>query len=116
MAVTVRRTRAHLRRRSDEEQRAAEARLHDLEDALPVAVAILRELGAERVWCFGSLAAGDVHAGSDLDLAVCGLSPSTWVEASGRLSRQVPVTVELVRLEDAPPTLRDRILDEGIAQ
>lgn len=48
-------------------QRAASALAQGRLAKLPQAVALLRALGAERVWLFGSLSTGAVHEGSDVD-------------------------------------------------
>lgn len=47
-------------------------------------------VGAKQNWAFGSLVNGNVHPGSDRDVAVLGLSRETWASALGRLSQLVP--------------------------
>ncbi|MEN3202654.1 MAG: nucleotidyltransferase domain-containing protein [Atribacterota bacterium] len=47
-----------------------EERKKRLEEELQRILAILRDWGAERIILFGSLASGNVHMGSDLDLVV----------------------------------------------
>lgn len=87
------------------------------QEALALAEQIARVLrdrfGARRVIPFGSLAGdGPWHAGSDLDLAVEGLSSSALREAERQLSEIVPpwLEVDLVSLERAYPEVRARIL------
>lgn len=68
-----------------------------------------------RIWLFGSLAKGrNPDFRSDIDLAVQGLAPertlSTWAELDEALRLQP----DLVRWEEANPTLRDEIEHWGI--
>jgi predicted nucleotidyltransferase len=75
----------------------------------------LRARGAVRVRLFGSLARGrppGVH--SDFDFAVEGLPPESFLGALGTLLQILPLPVDLVEMESAPPELRERILKEGI--
>lgn len=77
---------------------------------------VLRQCyGARRVIPFGPLV-GDVpwHEGSDLDLAVEGLSAAALWEAAKHLEAMVPswFVVDLVPLEHTHPTVRARILGE----
>ncbi len=80
---------------------------------LPAIVDELARLGAGRVVLFGSVARGEADDDSDLDLAVLGLPGSKFFEAMSKAWTAAGRPVDLVRLEDAPPTLRDRILAEG---
>ena len=76
---------------------------------------VLREqFGVKRVIVFGSVA-GDapLHEGSDLDLLVEGLSADKFWEAWRVLENEVlsgQVKVDLVRLEEAPQWLIERVL------
>ena len=78
-----------------------------------VARRLASELGASRVVLFGSYATGDVHLGSDVDLATLGLPASRAGEAEALASRALGVVVEVFRLEDLPPAFRDRMTTEG---
>jgi len=91
---------------------AHEARLRA---TLPALVERLYALGAERVWLFGSLAHGDVHERSDIDLAVEGLRPGTFFDAYADLLDAAEARVDLVDLSTAPPSLREHILASGRA-
>ena len=104
---------ASLRARDRARAREAHARAEVLRALLPQAAATLRELGAKQIWAFGSLVNGNVHPGSDMDLAVLGLSGEAWASALGRLSQLVPAEVDLVRIESATPSFADRIRCEG---
>lgn len=114
--VTPADTARHLRRRAAAEQAAADARAVRLRALLPAAVRCLRErYGADRVLLFGSLAVGEHHAGSDVDLAASGVPAARYFAALGDLMEIFGAPVDLVRLEEAPPSLAERIEAEGIA-
>ncbi|MEZ4265729.1 MAG: nucleotidyltransferase domain-containing protein [Myxococcota bacterium] len=114
MSVTVEQAAAALRRRAAEDKARAQARAAALSARLPHARAVLTEkYGATRVLLFGSLASGDVHATSDVDIAVEGLQPVAYFDALSDLMDVFEVRVDLVRLETASPSLRERIEAEG---
>lgn len=79
-------------------------------------VAYLKEhYGARRVVVFGSLRGdGPWHEGSDLDLAVEGLTPKEFWRAWDELEELVPrwLTIDLFPLERVYPEVRARILGE----
>jgi predicted nucleotidyltransferase len=87
-----------------------------LRELLPAAVAALREHGAQKVILFGSLATGRTTGGSDIDLAVEGLAAERYFSALADVMAAVVGPVDLVRLEEAPASLVDRIAAEGIEQ
>jgi predicted nucleotidyltransferase len=115
MGVEVGDTVAHLRRLEQERAARGRQRLAAIERLLPVAAGILRERGAARVYAFGSVASGLTGPTSDLDLAVEGLPAERYFDALGALMRALPCDVDLVRLEEAPESLGERILAEGRA-
>jgi predicted nucleotidyltransferase len=84
-----------------------------LQARLPELARLLAGLGARRVLVFGSLLHGEVHAGSDIDLAVEGLAAERYWAALDAVTRAAGVPVDLVPLEDAAPSLRERVLAEG---
>lgn len=95
---------------------AAEAaeRARRLRSRLPAAVDCLRErYGAKAVILFGSLANGSCRTDSDVDLAVTGLSEARYFKALADLMGIFEGPVDLVRLEEAPPSLIERIHAEG---
>jgi uncharacterized protein len=65
---------------------------------------------------FGSRARGDATARSDIDLAIEAPQATRrqWLELTS-LVEEAPtlLPIDLVRLEEAPPALRTRILAEG---
>ncbi|MCC7043273.1 MAG: nucleotidyltransferase domain-containing protein [Acidobacteria bacterium] len=84
-----------------------------------IAEALARDSRIAYALLFGSVARGDLHAGSDLDIAI-GLMPgarwsareagvlvSDLEQASGR-------TVDLVILDDAPPAVAYRAFRDGV--
>lgn len=83
---------------------------------LPAAAALLRaEFGAEKVWLFGSLAGGRPHAESDVDLAVDAVSAGGYFTAIDRLSQALGCEVDLVDMRTASTSIRDRVLQTGVA-
>ncbi len=71
----------------------------------------------ELAYLFGSAARGDMHANSDIDVAVFG-STALPIQAEAKLARQlaeaVPShTVDLVLLRQATPLLRYEVISEG---
>lgn len=96
-------------------QRARDERIAVLRARLSDAAAALAGLGATRVLLFGSLAHGEPHASSDVDLAVVGIPVTAYWRAIDGACRALGTDhVDLVRLEEAAPTLRARILEEGV--
>jgi predicted nucleotidyltransferase len=63
---------------------------------------------------FGSLATAEHHVGSDLDLAATGIPPTRYFAALADLMGLVHGPVDLVRLEEAPASLAERIEADGI--
>jgi predicted nucleotidyltransferase len=104
-----------LRERSAEQQARADRRAQRLRAHLPRAARLLTErYQAKRVVLFGSLAVGTYSERSDVDLAVEGLPSSTYFSALADLMGIFGGPVDLVRLEEAVPSLRDRIRAEGL--
>jgi predicted nucleotidyltransferase len=77
---------------------------------------LLKEtFGVRQVWAFGSLVRDQLDERSDIDLAVVGLAERDLCRAVGRLQALDPeFPIDVVRLEDAPPSLRRRIEREGV--
>lgn len=69
------------------------------------------------VLLFGSRARGDADPRADVDLAVVapGAEQRVWLDFAFRLEEiDSPVPVQVVRLEEAPAALRERVLEEGV--
>lgn len=114
MPVSLAEMVAHLRRRQQQQAQQAQARAQRLHALAPAARDLLRrQHGVDRVWLFGSLARGDSGPDSDVDLAVEGLQPADYFQVLGELMGLFGGRVDLVRMEDASPSLRQRVLEEG---
>jgi uncharacterized protein len=112
--VTARELAQTLRARSAERRAKAEVRAERLRAQLPKAARILAEkYQASRVLLFGSLAMGTYDEHSDVDLAVEGLPSATYFHALADLMVLFADPVDLVRIEEAMPSLRERIQEEG---
>lgn len=94
-------------------QRAASALAQGRLAKLPQAVALLRGLGAERVWLFGSLSTGAVHEGSDVDFMVSGLPASERTSAWLDLEALFGTPVDLVPEEAASSEFRQAVHHNG---
>ncbi|HYV45203.1 MAG TPA: nucleotidyltransferase domain-containing protein [Myxococcaceae bacterium] len=78
------------------------------------AAQILRGFGATGVWLFGSLAWGEPHQGSDVDLLVEGVPAASWLDAVRAAERLFAgAQVDALRSEDSPRSLVDRVRAEG---
>ena len=112
--VTPADTARHLRRRRETAQSEGARRAAQLRARLPGAGARLREVyGVTGVRLFGSLANGTCRAKSDVDLAVSGLDQPRYFEALADLMEILGAPVDLIRTEDAPQSLSERIDAEG---
>jgi predicted nucleotidyltransferase len=99
------------RERAGRADRAARAR----EVGLSIARVLHAEYGVSRVVLFGSVARGECHSGSDLDLAVAGLAADTLFRAGARAESLAPgIDVDLVPLESVSPALLDDIRRDGV--
>jgi predicted nucleotidyltransferase len=67
------------------------------------AVQILKEEGCTEIYVFGSVATGETHASSDIDLAVRGCPPGRFFHMLGRLMMTLDHSVDLVDLDSADP-------------
>jgi predicted nucleotidyltransferase len=114
MVVTATETALHLQALAAAERELGNARAARLFAHSAQARRLLVERhGARRVWLFGSLVAGQPTADSDVDLAVEGLAGSAYFGALADLMALFHGPVDLVRLEDAADSLRERVLAEG---
>lgn len=115
MPVSARETASHLRAREAAQRERGRARAARLLSKTGQARALLVERhGARRVWLFGSLVHGEPTIESDVDLAVEGLSPSAYFPALTELMTLFRGPVDLVRLEEAVPSLCERVQAEGV--
>ena len=79
---------------------------------------LVERFGARRVYLFGSLGghtAAPFGPHSDIDLAVEGLQPDRYWAALAALDPELPpeTSLDLVRLDDAHPSLASRVRSTG---
>jgi uncharacterized protein len=96
-----------------ERQRGTERAARLLAHASEARSVLVDRYGAQRVWLFGSLVAGQPTPESDVDLAAQGLDGSVYFSALAELMALFQGPVDLVRIEEASESLRDRVLSEG---
>ena len=96
--------------RADIDARSTELRAR----AESVGQMLVRDFGARRVWLFGSLAWGTVAVASDVDLLVEGLDAGLLFRAGAAAEAIVRAEVDLLREEDAPASLMQRVRSEGV--
>ena len=80
-------------------------------------VRLVHDAGGEQVRVFGSVARGDDHEGSDVDLLFVMRRPLSLMELGrleGEVSAAVGVPVDLVPESSLRPALRDRALAEAV--
>lgn len=82
-------------------------------DDLSRAVKILQEEGCSEIFLFGSVARGEAHAESDLDLAVSGCPRGRFFSLIGRLLVELEHPVDLVNL-DMQAALAQYLKQEGL--
>lgn len=101
-----------LSRRKVEDASAAAA-ASEARRRLPELVDVARRYGVRSLYLFGSLADGRFMSGSDIDLAVEGLDRLLLFRLSAELNQIVDQQVDLLRLEEAPPSLVERVRSTG---
>lgn len=77
------------------------------------AVAILRKHGASRVILYGSLARGDYHTDSDIDIGFEGIPHSRYFRVVAECLMNIPRRISVVDLTDTYGVFRARIDEEG---
>ena len=100
--------------RIEARREAARERADGLRARAGEAVRVLAaEFGIRRAWLFGSLAWGDPHQESDVDLLVEGLAAGLAAAAERRVAGIIRAPVDLVRMEESPTGLAERVVREG---
>jgi len=75
----------------------------------------IKKLGAKQVILFGSLAVGRFRKGSDVDIAVEGLTANAYFRALGIVEEILGnVPFDLVDLREALPSVKEKIEKEGV--
>jgi len=107
---------AAVQRRRDAECRRLEHWERAQAIAREAAQVLRADFGATRVVLFGSAISPDrFRPGSDVDIGVFGLDDSVYLRAVARLlSIDVRVPVDLVVVDEATPSLRAAIEQEGV--
>lgn len=114
MPVTLDQTRAHLDRLATARRQRLDRLAKQIRARLPDAAHLARQQGAQQVWLFGSVVHGDLDEDSDVDLAVAGLPAHRHTTLHIALTDLLQAPVDLVRLEQAPESLRQTIERWGI--
>ncbi len=99
---------ARARERRESDARAARER------AQVIAEALRDRHGATAVYLFGSVAWGGFHEGSDIDLAVVGLTARALALAAADAEAIAERPITLLDLDEAPVSLSRRIREEGV--
>jgi uncharacterized protein len=103
-----------LRARAADRRAKAKLRADRLCALLPQATRLLADrYHTKRAVLFGSLADGSYTEHSDIDLAVEGMGSVHYFDALAELMALFGVPVDLVRLEEAPPSLRACVEEGG---
>jgi predicted nucleotidyltransferase len=99
--------------RAEKLLREREARRARIKERLPEVASMLRSLGAQEVWLFGSVDQAWFHERSDVDLAVLGMHEPSYEQALVRATEILGEAVDLVRLEDAEQGLARHVRETG---
>ncbi len=75
----------------------------NLDELLKRAAEVLRSAGAREVYVFGSAATGCMHEHSDIDLAVSGLPPASYISTLVQVDDVFGRYVDLVNLDRETP-------------
>jgi len=78
----------------------------NLEELLHRSAEVLRAAGARAVYVFGSAATGRMNERSDVDLAVSGLPPRSFIPAKVAVGNLFGRSVDLVDLDEEGPFIR----------
>ncbi|MEM9149645.1 MAG: nucleotidyltransferase domain-containing protein [Cyanobacteria bacterium P01_F01_bin.3] len=108
---------AHWQQRKAEVRSRLQARHQaGLKQAKGLADILKSDFGATKVVLFGSmLSVNDIHMRSDIDLAVWDLPSKGYIEALTKLMwASDEFGVDLVRIEEAPPSLVAYIAEDGL--
>ncbi len=77
------------------------------------AITILRKHGAKRIILYGSLARGDYHVGSDIDICFEGIPDKEYFRAVAECLMVIPRRISVTDLQDTYGVFRERINKEG---
>ncbi len=74
-----------------------------ISEPIRCAAAELLNVGAREVYLFGSAARGEMHPGSDIDMAVSGLPPERFFRAMANAHGMLDCELDLVDLDEDTP-------------
>jgi len=69
----------------------------------------------QRAWLIGSLACGEFHPSSDIDLVVDGVDAETALRIELAVARAADVEVDMLDFRVLPESFKRRILSQGIS-
>lgn len=101
------------RRRTQRQARSRRLAQRAQADLGRIVDVLVQEFGVKRIIAFGSLVRGRFAPGSDIDLAVEGISHGDYFAALAAVNRLTPIWVDLKPLEDLDPHFRQRVLTTG---
>jgi len=78
-----------------------------------MAVEILKEVGCDDIFLFGSLAENNIREGSDIDIAVRGCPARKFFYVLGKLLRKLDYPVDLVDLDEENDAFSRFLTEEG---
>lgn len=85
-----------------------------LERSKRAACLLRTEFDVDAVYLFGSVVRPSFSDSSDVDIAVAGLKPTDYLQAWRLVSDCLEWELDLILVEEAKPTLKRHILEEGI--
>lgn len=102
--------------KAEKRSRLKQRHQEGLKTAKALADILKGDFGATQVVLFGSmLSVNDIRMKSDIDLAVWNLPYDDYIRALAELmNHSGPFGVDLVRIEEAPPSLKRYVLNEGL--
>ena len=113
MAVTVEQTIATLSERFARVRAAQQARAAAVRERVGRMVAE-RLQPDTRAWLIGSLAWGGFGPRSDVDIVLHGATPEQACRLEVHLTRELRLSVDVLRLEDLPASFRERVVQQGV--
>ena len=78
----------------------------NLMQLVKAAAVVLKERGAREVYIFGSVATGNIHEDSDVDIAVEGLPPELFFKVMGEVNSLLGRSLDLIDLDEQSPFTR----------
>lgn len=66
---------------------------------LELAIKILKNYGCSKIYIFGSVAKGNYHDNSDIDIAIEGINPKDFFNAYADLSFHLKSRIDLVNID-----------------